>query len=176
MEDENNQRGERLQALQPSIAARHKELLILNNKIKHATKEPHLSSRIEGNHQSNIEIPRMFIMLSEEDVARKKTFALITEANARIENLRLQDILIRHKANEKAKRDEFPNAWERYQAYHSGREKAELDRSNQAADLEILYHEQSTSEALPEIFEDIDQKLVALYPEAPREKLPNDDE
>ena len=129
-EDENDQQDERLQALQPTIAARHKELLILTNMIKHATEEIYLSSRIEGILQSNIEMPRIFIILSYEDSARKKPSGLTTEANAHIENDRLQHVLIRHKTNEKAKRNGFPNAWKRYQAYHFGRGKAEVDRLN----------------------------------------------
>ena len=112
-------------------------------------------------------------MLFDEDFARKKLFGLTIEDDARIENDREQDALIRHEANEKAKLDGFRNAWERYQVYDFGREKAEYDRLNEAADLEILYHEQSTSEAAPEVLEEIDQKLIALYPEAPGESLPD---
>ncbi|MDI1493279.1 MAG: hypothetical protein OHK93_005067 [Ramalina farinacea] len=107
--------------------------------------------------------------------ARKKLFSLTTEDNARVENDRDQDALIRHKANEKVERNGFLNAWERYSAYHLGKETPEVDRLNQAAEREILFHEQHISEALSEVFEDIDQKLIALYPEAPGETLPEDD-
>ena len=166
-EDENDKRDERLAELQQTIATRQYRIHRLSEDIKLATQEQFLSSRIEGILKSNIEIPRIFIMLSDDDFASIKPSGLTPEMTATIDKDREEDVRIRNKADTKARLIRFPNAWERFKSHHCCAEEEELRRLEQAAALEIRYHEQLAMQAPAEILDGIDQELVALYPRAP---------